>query len=154
MSISVSTRDRFGMLLGGVARRWRATLDASLTEAGLSDATWGPLIHIDRSGGGISQKELAARVGIDGSSLVRLIDILAAREWVERRQDPDDRRSNLLFLTAAGKATVRKIQRILTRLETQMLADFDEAAMEVLTSALERIDARLGEMRDRGGDSA
>lgn len=49
MSASISSRDSFGMLLVGVARRWRSALDASLAEVGLSDATWGPLVHIGRT---------------------------------------------------------------------------------------------------------
>lgn len=151
MFTALSSRDPFGMLLVGVARRWRAALDASLAELGLSDATWGPLIHVGRSGGGISQKELAARVGIDGSSLVRLIDILATKQLIERRQDPADRRSNLLFLTPAGQATVRKIQRILTRVEKRLLEALDDAEIETVTSALERIDHRIEAMRRQEG---
>lgn len=154
MSASLSPRERFGILFVGTARRWRSVLDASLADLGLSDATWGPLIHLGRSGGGLSQKDLAARVGIDGSSLVRLIDILAAKELVERRQDAADRRSNLLFLTEAGQTVVRKIQRVLTKVEARILADFDEAEVDALTAALERIDLRIRAVRDRGVDKA
>lgn len=138
------------MLLVGVARRWRAALDASLAEVGLSDATWSPLAHIGRSGGGLSQKDLAARVGIDGSSLVRLLDILCEKGLIERRQDPADRRSNLLFLTPAGRAAERKILHVLTAVEHRMLADLDDSAITNLTAALERIDARIKALRDRG----
>ncbi len=152
MSEPVSPRERFGVLFVGVARRWRAALDASLADVGLSDATWSPLIHIGRAGGDISQKDLAARVGIDGSSLVRLLDILASKDLIERRQDVEDRRSNLLFLTPAGRAAVRKIQRVLTVAEQQMLADLDDAGMAALTTALERIDARIKALR-RDGES-
>ncbi|MDI4664932.1 MarR family transcriptional regulator [Xanthobacter autotrophicus] len=144
-----SVRERFGMLFVLVARRWRSALDAGLAEMGLSDATWSPLLHIGRSGGGLSQKDLAARVGIDGSSLVRLLDILADKGLIERRQDPADRRANLLFLTAAGHAAMAGIQRILTRIEDAMLADLSDAEMEAMTSALERIDSRIRMRRDR-----
>lgn len=92
-----SARQRFGWLFVGVARRWRAALDERLAGLGLSDATWSPLVHIGRSGGGIRQNALAGRIGIDTSSLVRLLDILVAKALIERRQDPADRRSNLLF---------------------------------------------------------
>ncbi|UFN50156.1 MarR family transcriptional regulator [Roseomonas sp. OT10] len=148
MDSSSSLRARFGMLFVGTARRWRAAVDARLAGLGLSDATWPPLIHIDRSGGGISQTELAARVGIDGSSLVRLLDILAGKGLIERRQDPADRRSNLLFLTPAGQVAVAEIRRILIETEEAMLADLDDARMEALTHALERIDARIRHLRD------
>ncbi|MGO4611814.1 MarR family transcriptional regulator, partial [Variovorax sp. 2RAF20] len=76
---------RIGIRLVGLARRWRQALDARLSSAGLSDATWAPLIHLHELGGGISQSELAAAVGLDGSSLVRLLDILVEQALIERR---------------------------------------------------------------------
>lgn len=146
-----SPRHRFGMLFVGVARRWRSTLDARLDSLGLTDATWTPLIHIERSGEGICQKDLAARIGLDGSSLVRLLDILVAKGLIERRQDTADRRSNLLFLTRQGQAATRDIQHALTDVEAEMLADLDDAEMEALTTALDRIDARIKATRHERG---
>lgn len=134
---------RFGCLFVGVARRWRAALDASLAEVGLSDATWSPLVHIGRSGGGISQKDLAARVGIDTSTLVRLLDILSAKGLIERRQDPTDRRANLLYLTPEGQSMLARIQQVLDVAETRMLADWDDETMQQLTDRLEQLDQRL-----------
>ncbi len=64
-----------GVRLVGLGRRWRKTLDAQLAAEGLSDAVWTPLVHLHRLGDGISQTELAAAVGLDGSSLVRLAAI-------------------------------------------------------------------------------
>ncbi|WP_334176508.1 MarR family transcriptional regulator [Pseudoxanthobacter sp.] len=150
MSPSLTERERFGMLFVGVARRWRATLDAGLACLGLSDASWPPLVHIARSGGGLSQKDLAARIGIDGSSLVRLIDLLAARGLVERRHDAADRRANLLFLTPAGEAAVVDVQRTLSRIEGEMLSALGNADLKALVAALEAIDGRIAAMRQPG----
>ncbi|MGG2362798.1 MarR family transcriptional regulator, partial [Salmonella enterica] len=55
-------RARFGLEFALLARRWRRTLDFRLAEAGLTDATWAPLVHLHESGDGISQKALAALV--------------------------------------------------------------------------------------------
>lgn len=148
---SLFSRQRFGMLLVGVARRWRAALDAHLARIGLSDATWSPLVYIGLSGGGISQKDLAGRVGIDGSTLVRLLDILAEKALIERRQDAADRRSNLLFLTPAGAATVREIRHVLGAAEERMLAELGDADLDMLTGALERIDAGIRNLRYEDG---
>ncbi|AZV93965.1 MarR family winged helix-turn-helix transcriptional regulator [Kerstersia gyiorum] len=143
MPYQETPRQRFGCLFVGVARRWRAALDASLAEVGLSDATWSPLVHIGRSGGGISQKDLAARVGIDTSTLVRLLDILSAKGLIERRQDPADRRANLLYLTPEGQSMLARIQQVLDVAETRMLADWDDETMQQLTDRLEQLDQRL-----------
>ena len=92
-----------------LARQWRRTLDKSFEEAGLTDATWAPLLHLQETGDGISQKDLAVLVGIDGSSLVRLLDILAHKGLIERQIDKDDRRARLIFLTKAGRNAVKEI---------------------------------------------
>lgn len=140
MTLPDSARARFGLLFVGVARRWRAGIDAGLADAGLSDATWSALVHIGRAGGGLSQTELADRVGIRGSTLVRLLDILVKKGFVERRQGETDRRENLVFLKPEGEAMLQHIQGILDTLEGQMLAGLGDAELEALTAALERID--------------
>ncbi|NBB49518.1 MarR family transcriptional regulator [Rhizobium sp. CRIBSB] len=138
-----------GIRLVGLARRWRQYLDTQLSSSGLSDATWAPLMHLHRAGEGLLQRDLAARVGLDVSSLVRLLDILEARELVERQPDPHDRRAKRLFLTPAGHAQVARIRNLIEPLEDELLQDLDDAATEALLQAFERIEARLAAANTR-----
>lgn len=137
-----SPRLRFGFRFVTLARQWRRRVDAELACAGLSDATWTPLIHLAEGGDDISQSTLAERVGLDGSSLVRLIDLLEARGLIERRVDPADRRARRIVLTAAGHAEVARIRSRLHAVEAEMLADLDDAALEQMLAAFARIEAR------------
>jgi MarR family transcriptional regulator for hemolysin len=139
-------RARFGLQFGLLARRWRRTLDARLAEAGLSDATWAPLVHLHESGDGISQKALAALVGLDASSLVRLIDILVARGLVERRTDATDRRARLIHLTDAGRRAVAEILRLLVGREAEILADVSDAELVQVMDVFARIGRRLPQL--------
>ena len=132
-----------GVRLVGLGRRWRKTLDAQLAAEGLSDAVWTPLVHLHRLGDGISQTELAAAVGLDGSSLVRLLDALAAQGLVERQAHASDRRIKLVRLTAAGKRTANDIRKRLAAIEDELLADLDEATARTLLQAFEQIEARI-----------
>lgn len=138
-----SSRSRFGIRFVLLARQWRRVLDARLADAGLSDATWAPLVHLRTSGDGISQKALAARVGIDGSSLVRLIDILERRGLVERRPDPSDGRARLIFLTDDGRTELSRIRRALEREEAELLADLSDPELDLLLDQFARIARRL-----------
>ncbi len=95
-------RARFGVRFSMLARRWRRALDAHLVASGLSDATWVPLVHLHELGDGVTQKQLAARVGLDGSSLVRLLDILSRQGLLERRTDTADARARLVFSRRLG----------------------------------------------------
>ncbi len=142
-SASASPRARFGVRFALLARRWRRALDARLAEAGLSDATWVPLVHLQESGDGITQKELAALVGIDGSSLVRLLDILCRQGLVERRVDASDGRARLVHLTEAGRVRVAEIRRELAKGEAEMLADLSDAEIATMLRHFERIEQRL-----------
>ena len=87
-----------------LTRQWRRLVEEQLAASGLTDATWTPLIHLRAWGDGVTQKELAERVGLDSSSLVRLLDILEGKSLVERRADSADRRSKRIFLTTEGHA--------------------------------------------------
>jgi MarR family transcriptional regulator, transcriptional regulator for hemolysin len=139
-------QQRIGIRLVGLARRWRQALDARLSSAGLSDATWAPLMHLHELGSGISQSELAASVGLDGSSLVRLLDILVEQELIERRPHPADRRVKQVHLTPAGRRTVASIRKRLQVVESELLADIDDKAAAAMLQAFERIEARIAAM--------
>jgi MarR family transcriptional regulator for hemolysin len=138
-----------GIRLVGLARRWRQYLDAQLSLSGLSDATWAPLVHLHRAGDEVLQKDLAARLGLDVSSLVRLLDILEARHLVERRPDPVDRRAKRIVLTPAGHAQVALINRMIAPLEDDLLQDLDQAEIEAMLRGFERIENRLAQPAEK-----
>lgn len=58
---------------------------------------------------GVNQQELADVMVKDKSSMTYLIDSLVKREMVVRTEDPNDRRSKLIYLTAKGKQLEKKL---------------------------------------------
>lgn len=140
-------RSRFGIRFSLLARRWRRALDARLAAEGLSDATWAPLMHLKETGGGTTQKELAALVGVDGSSLVRVLDILVRQGFVERRVDEADARARLIYLTPEGENRVNEIRKVLTKGEEAMLVDIDDAEIAAMLEHFGRIERRLEELQ-------
>jgi len=143
MTAHPSARAAFGIRFSLLARRWRRVLDARLADVGLTAATWAPLIHLAETGGGITQKQLAWLVGVDGSSLVRVIDILARDGLIERRRDVADGRARLIDLTAQGKARVDEIRAALGEGEAQMLADLSDADIATMLDCFTRIEQRM-----------
>lgn len=132
-------RARFGMSFSLLARRWRRAIDSHLAAAGLTDATWVPLVHLHETGGGITQKDLAQRVGVDGSSLVRVLDILCRQNLVERRADASDGRARLIHLTPTGQQRVAEIRRELTAAEQPLLAGLSDAELAAMLDGFARI---------------
>lgn len=140
------SRARLGFLMVTLVRQWRRQVEEQLAASGLTDATWTPLIHLRAWGDGVTQKELAERVGLDGSSLVRLLDILEGHGWVERRADAADRRSKRIFLTESGNAAVDRIRATMLEAELAMLQDLDDAEVESMLGGVNKIRARLEQL--------
>ena len=140
------SRDRLGFLMVTLTRQWRRFVEEQLAANGLTDATWTPLLHLCAWGDGVTQKELAERVGLDGSSLVRLLDILEGKGWVERRADAADRRSKRIFLTAEGHQAVDNIRATMLEAERSLLQDLDEAEVEAMLGSVNKVRARIEQM--------
>ena len=113
------------------------------------DTTWTPLLHLRAWGDGVTQKELAERVGLDGSSLVRLLDILEGKGWVERRADAADRRSKRIFLTAAGNGAVDSIRATMLEAELSLLQDLEDSEVEAMLDGVNKIRARIEQMHEQ-----
>ena len=139
-------RSRLGFLMVTLVRQWRRLVEEQLAASGLTDATWTPLIHLRAWGDGVTQKELAERVGLDGSSLVRLLDILEGHGWVERRADPSDRRSKRIFLTTCGNAAVDRIRATMLEAELAMLQDLDDSEVDAMLGGVGKIRQRMEQL--------
>ena len=144
--VDAPSRDRLGFLMVTLTRQWRRSVEEQLAVSGLTDATWTPLLHLRAWGDGVTQKELAERVGLDGSSLVRLLDILEGKGWVERRADPADRRSKRIFLTEEGNTAVDSIRATMLEAELSMLQDLDDAEVEAMLGGVQKIRSRIDQM--------
>ena len=135
-----------GFLISRLARLWRREVDQALSDHGLSQATALPLMVLSRRGKSARQGVLAEEVGIEGPSLVRLIDLLQAEGLVERREDLTDRRAKTLHLTPTGEAKVEEINRVLRRVRTCLLNDIEAGDLAVAFDTLQRIEQRASRM--------
>ena len=113
------------LLLSG--RQWRRLANAATEAHGISEAKALPLVLIARMGGEPRQTTLADAIGIEGPSLVRLLDQLEKAGLVARREDPTDRRAKVLTLTSAGQAVVARIEADLERLRDAAFATVNAA---------------------------
>ncbi|MBY7843328.1 MarR family transcriptional regulator [Vibrio fluvialis] len=131
------SRQKFGIQFSIAARLWRRHLDQRLAQADIKDISWSPLLHLDEFGDGISQKDLAASVGMEGSTLVRLLDTLEQKGQIERQADSHDRRAKRIYLTDAGREQVSALRAELLQIETEMLADVSDEQIDVMLEVLD-----------------
>ncbi|WP_063684537.1 MarR family winged helix-turn-helix transcriptional regulator [Bradyrhizobium stylosanthis] len=137
-----------GRLVTRLGRIWRRESDQALSDHGLSYATAIPLLVLSRQGENVRQGVLADELGIEGPSLVRLIDLLQAEGLVERREDPTDRRAKTLHLTKAGAAKVEETNRILRRVRASLLRDIGPEELAIAFETLQRIEQRASRLHD------
>lgn len=69
------------------------------------------LVLIDEAGGSMSQQDLADALRQDKVTMVRAIDHLSARGYVERRACPGDRRKYQLRTLPKAKKAVKEIRK-------------------------------------------
>lgn len=143
------SRNNLFYRLGLLTRRWRQVLDSEFQTAGLTDAAWRPLLHLHILGDGVRQKDLAASVGIEGPSLVRLIDTLVVKGLILRSEDATDRRAKLLCLTPEGKLVVAQIREIVTLLENELLGSFDENQISQFGQFILSLESAVNSVRQR-----
>ncbi|GAM07749.1 transcriptional regulator SlyA [Geobacter sp. OR-1] len=136
--------------LGYLTRRWRKVLDAEFQSSGLTDATWRPLLHLHVLGENVRQKDLAASLGIEGPSLVRLIDTLVIKGFIERTEDVRDRRAKLLRITPSGLQLVVRIRQTVADLEERLFSSINDEEILLLTGLIQRLESAVSDMCKQG----
>ena len=121
---------QFSATLLSTGRQWRKLVDQHLISHGVSEASAAPLIFISRLGGGVRQVTLANMVGIEGPSLVRLLDQLEKQGLVVRKDDPEDRRAKGLWLTEEGERVASQVEKLVDELRAHILRDVAKADLE------------------------
>ena len=111
---------------------------AALSEHQLTPPLAG-ILRALRAQPGISQQELAGRLGMVPSRIVGFVDDLEGRGLVSRTKDSSDRRVNQLALTAAGEealGVIAGVARAHERRVTSALDDDERATLAALLGKL------------------
>jgi DNA-binding MarR family transcriptional regulator len=93
---------------------------------------------------GLSQQELAAKLGMYASRLVAVIDDLEKRGFIERQPSNTDRRFYALHLTNSGKEQFSAIGVIAREHGRELLAALSDEERSTLTALLERVAKKQG----------
>jgi MarR family transcriptional regulator for hemolysin len=134
-----TTRNTFGALLAQTARQWRRAADLRLQPYGLTEATWLPLVRIARAPASMRQKDLAASLSLDNSSVVRLLDNLETAGLSRRQEEASDRRAKTIVLTARGRTVADKVEAVAHRVREDALAGLSDADIETAFRVLDHV---------------
>ncbi|MBV1897594.1 MAG: MarR family transcriptional regulator [Rhodobacteraceae bacterium] len=132
----------FANELARVARQWRTRLDAQFRHLGLTQARWRTLIELSVNGP-VTQRDLAGYLGVEGPTLVRLLDGLETKGLIERRACPNDRRAKMVHLTKAAGPVLDEIRVLADETRRSILADIPKQDLTVARQVLATIAERL-----------
>ncbi|WNI20620.1 MarR family winged helix-turn-helix transcriptional regulator [Streptomyces sp. ITFR-16] len=88
------------------------------------------------------QRELAARLSIDRSDIVKIVDELGAAGLVERERDTGDRRRVTVTVTPAGRTLLDGLQAEALDVQDTVLAPLNARERKQLTALLKRVHDR------------
>lgn len=121
----------------------------SIGASGATTQQWavlGALVRPPVHEKGMSVKDLIAFLMLSRQNLTAVLDRLEARGWVERVKDPEDGRSRLIRLTAAGNRTWDEMQSAIEAFYARALKPLSEAEQVQLYQLLDRLRDGLGEV--------
>ena len=106
------------------------------TELGSYQDTY--IVHVCRTPG-ITQEQLAGKIYVHKSNVARQLSALEEKGFVERRPDPDDRRSLRIFPTQRALDILPLILEVRRAWSEAVLAGLDQTERAGLEAALSRL---------------
>jgi MarR family transcriptional regulator, transcriptional regulator for hemolysin len=131
--------ERFSNALHSTSRAWRQAVDRRLKYLGVSQASWMTIALAAKSRSPLSQSELADRLGVEGATMVAMVDRLVKAGLVVREASTTDRRVKRVVLTGAGQQIYEKVKTEAAALRKELLANTDRKKLSAATELLETL---------------
>lgn len=96
-----------------------------------------------KNNGGLSQKELADKLGITPPSITVMIKKLEAENYIIRKQDEKDQRVTRIYITAKGEEIAACMGKILDKLSKEAFANMSEEEVMILRKLLLQMSQNL-----------
>jgi MarR family transcriptional regulator for hemolysin len=131
--------ERFSSALHSTSRSWRQAVDRRLKYLGVSQASWMTIAFAAKARRPLSQSELADRLGVEGATMVAMVDRLVKAGLVMREASTTDRRIKRVVLTPAGLQIYEKVKAEAAALRRELLANTDPKKLLMATELLEAL---------------
>jgi DNA-binding MarR family transcriptional regulator len=96
---------------------------------------------------GLRLTDLARRAAMTPQAMGELVDDLVGKGYLERREDPQDRRAKRIYLTPKGQATAETGRIVTQAIEEQLREALGARSYQQLRRSLTRIMAGLPAVR-------
>lgn len=135
-----------GYRLADNSRQLRRLFDERVRDLGLTGPQARLLLSLERYPNE-NQVFYAERLEIEPITLTRIVDRLEEAGWIERQNDPADRRARILHLTDKSRGIVARLRASAEALFEDVLDGFEAEERALFAAMLERIADNLAAAR-------
>jgi MarR family transcriptional regulator for hemolysin len=139
----VDREERFANALHGTARAWRQAIDRRLKYLGMSQASWMTIAVAANAREPLSQSELADSLGVEGATMVAMVDRLVKAGLVKREPSTADRRIKRVVVTEAGYRLFGTVKTEAALVRKELLSQLDPEKLETATDVLEALQGMI-----------
>jgi MarR family transcriptional regulator for hemolysin len=147
-----NTKRSITLKLFVLARQMRLGFDHGVELVGMTRAKWTLIVAVARNPGG-TQRMIASALEMSEVVTGRLIDRLCADGYLERRENPSDRRGYRVYLTPAARPVLDRLGEIAKCQEEAIFKDLSDENITQLDELLDHIARNVADARKRYNDS-
>jgi MarR family transcriptional regulator for hemolysin len=143
--ISISSMQEYdfensiGFIVNRTARAFVKALDSELHDrVGITVGQWKVIVMLVKHNG-LTQKEIADKLGLEGPTLIPIIDKMEKEELVVRKVDPSDRRNNRIYRTEKADALWDRMMQCASKVRQVSVKEISEADLNTMRAALDKI---------------
>ncbi len=135
----------YGFEMSRIAEVYLSTLSTLMTPLGI-ERYFFPLIFLSKNSGKVTQKDLAEAIRRDKVYTMRIVDYLCDKGLIMRKQDCNDRRCQLLEVTAKGKELVPLIKEGIEKTNEILFHDFSGSEKEAFKVSMNKLFTTINTM--------
>jgi len=135
-------------------RRFRARFAERVKPTSQTEARWSALYFLSNAPEGLIQSDLAERMGVQGPTLVRLLDALEGQLLVRRMEEPGDRRAKRVVIQPAGELVIAEVDAVAAQMRDEVFGSVSDAdlattfrVLDIVVTALEPEPVRAARIR-------
>ncbi|MGB6463084.1 MAG: MarR family transcriptional regulator [Nitrosotalea sp.] len=132
-----------GFVVNNTAKAFQKALDLELRRnVGVTLSQWRVVASLVQQPG-LTQKEIADKVGVEGATLVPIIDKMEKEGLLKRKPDSKDRRVNRIYLTQKADSLWNSMTECAIYIRKVSAKDISEDKLETTLETLRKISKNL-----------
>jgi MarR family transcriptional regulator, transcriptional regulator for hemolysin len=128
-----------GFIVNRTAKAFVKALDSELhDQVGITVGQWKVIVMLVKNNG-LTQKEIADKLGLESPTLIPIIDKMEKEELVIRKVDPSDRRNNRIYRTDKADALWERMVQCASKVRQVSVKEISDTDLNIMRAALDKI---------------